>query len=171
MEGKDYKVRDLMRPTIVVRENDTLRDALEALVDGHCNVACVVDENGVLVGGFSTVDIIRAILPDYFEEDMVASRFADDSMLQEDVKRAATMPIRDFLYHEHVTIKGDATLLEATAVASAEGHSRIIVVDDENKPIGIVTRTEIKQVLANYLGIKNELKEACTTCGRPAAEE
>lgn len=166
IDGKEYKVRDLMRHAVIIPENAQLKEALEALVEGKVNLAVVVDADGVFVGGITTLDIIRAILPDYLEEDKAVKHFVDDEMLSEDTKKAATIPIIDFVDRRDATIDPDAGLLEATIVASGDGNGRIVVVDENKKPVGLLTRTEIKQVLAAYLDIKNDLCEFCASDSR-----
>jgi len=159
IDGKEYVVGDLMRDPVLIREDATLKEALGTLVDGQSNIGCVVDKNGVLVGGVSTLDIIRAVLPDYIEADTVAARFADNKMLLEDAKKAADVPLANFFDRDEATVSADTQLLEATAISSGDCNGRIIVIDKEHKPVGVLTRTEIKQVLAAFLGIKNELPQ------------
>jgi predicted transcriptional regulator len=161
LNGKDYKVRDIMREVVTIQENVELKEALEALVKGKSNIAVVVDANGSFVGGVSTLDIIRAVLPDYMEKDQRAAHFADNTILREDTLKAATLPIADFVDKDDATVSPDANLLEATVIASVDGLGRIVVVDENNKPVGLLTRTEIKQVLAAFLDIENELQDFC----------
>jgi predicted transcriptional regulator len=161
IDGKEYKVGDLMRPAVVITENTQLKDALEALINGKSNIAVVVDADGVFVGGVSTIDIIRAVLPKYLEDNKNISHFVDNKMLCEDTQKAATKLVIDFVNKNDSTIDPDANLLEATIIASADGPGRIIVVDENKKPLGILTRTEIKHVLAAFLDITHELHDFC----------
>ncbi len=166
IDGKEYKVRDLMRDAVIIQKDAELSHALEALIKGKSNIAVVVDDNGALLGGVSTLDIIRAILPDYIEQDPTAAHFADTAMLREDTLKSASTSISNFINTKDVTVHPDANLLEATVLSCINAQGRIIVVDDENKPVGLLTRTEIKQVLAAFLNIENNLEEFCkdTSC-------
>lgn len=161
IDGKQYLVRDLMRVPVLIQESVTLKEALKALVDGKSNMGCVVNAEGMLVGGVSTLDVIRAVLPDYLESDAVAARFADNAMLLEDATKAANTSLAKFINRDEATVAPDTQLLEATVISSRDCNGRIIVVDADRKPVGVLTRTEIKQVLAAFLGVRNELKEAC----------
>lgn len=154
---KDYTLAEIMRPPVLVASTSTLRDALATLVDRRTNMGVVVDDAGVFLGTVTTLDIISAVLPDYLEADNVAARFADDALLREDTNKAATMPVCDFLDRDEATIDADAHLMEATVLASKDATGRIVVLDDARKPVGVLTRTEIKMVLAAYLGIRNEI--------------
>jgi predicted transcriptional regulator len=82
-------------------------------------------------------------------------------MLQEDVLKYATKPVREFVDTNDATVKGTSSLIEATVISSKDCHGRIIVVDDTNKPIGVLSRTEIKKVFGAFLGVRNELDAAC----------
>jgi len=157
IDGKHYKVADVMRKPVIVPRTQTLRDALALLMERNTNLGIVVEDDGTFLGTVTTLDIIRAVLPDYLEDDEVAARFADDALLKEDARKAADLPVCDFLDREETTIDADASLLEATVIAAKDSTGRIVVLDENNKPIGVLTRTEIKRVLAAYLGIKNEL--------------
>jgi len=126
----------------------------------------VVDVEGRLVGGVSTLDIIRAVLPDYIESDEVAARFANTEMLKEDACKAAAKPLSEFVDRNEATVDPDANLLEATVISSRDSNGRIIVIDEHRKPVGLLTRTEIKQVLAAFLGVSDELHSACKDTSR-----
>ncbi len=149
-------IKDLMRTPLVVRDDETLESVLTKMVAQHGNSAAVVDSSGAFVGLVSTNDIIRAVLPDYLEDDPTAAKFADENILKEDVGRARELMAKDFMQTKAATITEDTGLVEAAVIAAKFGHGRIIVVDDAKKPIGIVTRTELKRVIAEYLGIKDK---------------
>ena len=110
------------------------------------------------MGMINASDIIKAVLPDYLEEDLVAVRFANQKILQEDAQKAKNVPVRDFMNTKAPTIDEHSSVLEAAALASRAGFGRIIVVDADKKPVGIITRTEIKQVIASLIGIQNALE-------------
>jgi predicted transcriptional regulator len=100
-------------------------------------------------------------LPHYLSDDKTVANFVDDALLSEDTKKAATKLVIDFVDKNDVTIEPDANLLEATLLSASDSLGRLIVIDDDKKPLGILTRTEIKQVLAEYLDIENDLENIC----------
>ena len=159
VNGKTYKVSDLMREPLLIQRDAHLKDVLLSLLDGKTNIGCVVDEDGHFVGAVTTVDVIRAILPDYIESDEVAARFADESMLKEDVLKAACHPISEFIEEDETTVSPDTQLLEATVLSSKDCNGRIVVTDEDNKPVGILSRTQIKRALVTFLDVRDELTE------------
>lgn len=142
-----------MRPSITVHQDDTLEAVLGKMMSERRNSLTVVDSNGVFVGAVNAIDIIKAVLPDYLEEDVVAARFASESLLKEDAEKARSVPVRDFMTTNIPTIEADDTILEAAAMAIQHGRGRITVVDKDKKPVGTITRTEIKQVIGALLGL------------------
>lgn len=149
----DTSVRDVMRPPTIVGDDETLQSVLERMVSEHRNSLAVVDADGVLVGAVNAVDVIKEVLPDYLEEDSISARFADNELLREDATRVRDKRVREFMSTDIPTIDPDDSLTAAAVLAACHGRGRIIVVDGTKKPIGILTRTEIKRVIAGYLDI------------------
>ena len=150
---KTISIHDIMRPAVVVHQEDTLHDILSKMIGEKRNSLVVVDDDGRLCGMVGAIDLIKAVLPDYLEDDVVAAHFADQALLAEDAQHAKCNLVKDFMTEDAPTITESATVIEAAATAIQSGHGRITVVDDEHKPVGIITRTEIKQVIGSLLGI------------------
>lgn len=157
INGKEVTIRDIMRPAITVGENETLRTVLERMVTEKRNSLTVVDGEGKFVGAINAIDIIKAVLPDYLEEDAIAARFADISLLKEDANRVKDKPIKEFMATDIPTVTPEDSLLGTVVLATQRGRGRITVVDENNKPVGILTRTEIKQVIGSFLDIPTSL--------------
>lgn len=146
-----------MRPVVTVHESDTLESILTCMVENKRNSLVVIDASGVVVGMVSASDVIKAVLPEYIEDDVVAARFADQALLKEDAQKAKHMLTRDFMNPDAPTIHVGDGVLEAAALAIQAGSGRIIVVDAKHTPVGIITRTEIKQVIGSLMGIPGAL--------------
>lgn len=158
VNGRDFSIGDLMRPVVTVHESDTLESILTCMVSNKRNSLVVVDNAGVVVGMVSATDVIKAVLPDYLEEDVVAARFANQEILKEDAQKAKGLPVSEFMNSDAPTIEVHDGVLEAASLALRAGSGRIIVVDSDKKPVGIITRTEIKQVIGSLLGIPGALE-------------
>jgi len=155
MHDSNFTVASLMRPPALINENGTLENALEQMIREKRNSLTVVDNDGKLVGAINAIDIIKAVLPDYLEEDAVAARFADETILREDTEKVRGVPITSFMATDIPVIARDTSITEAAVTAIASGRGRITIVDENHRPIGILTRTEIKQVIGSYLGFTN----------------
>ena len=147
------KIADIMREPVILSDKVDLRETLEEFICKKTNSALIVDEAGKLVGEVSVLGIICAVIPDYIEDDAIAAHVATEAIFREDVLAAKNTPIVDIMKKNPKTIALNASLAEASVTAINGRQSRVPVVDDEHKPIGVLTRTEIKQVIGDILEI------------------
>ena len=143
-------VSSLMRPPITVSHTATLEAVVKKMVDEKRNSLVVVDDAGVFVGAVNAIDVIQAVLPDYLEEDAIAARFADEDLMRQDAHKVRETAVSEFMSTDLPTITEKTHIVEASVLASKLGRGRIVVVDADKKPVGVLTRTEIKQVIASY---------------------
>jgi len=148
-------IKEMMRPAVTVEGTTTLKDVVARMIDEQRNSLVVVDSDGVLLGAVNASDVIKAVLPNYLEEDSVAAHFADQALLEEDVEKAKDMLVQDFMNPNVPAIKLTASVLEAAAQAVQGEQGRIVIIDENSKPIGILTRTEIKRVIGRLLGLSD----------------
>jgi len=120
---KNYTISDIMRPVITVSDTGSLEDVLTHMISEKRNSLVAVDADGKFRGAVNAIDIIKAVLPDYLEEDPVAARFADQKLLQEDAARVKDMGVVDFMNQEVATIKTDGSVLEAAVRAVHHGQA------------------------------------------------
>ncbi len=142
-----------MRPSILIPNTETLFSTLKKMIEEKRNSLTVVDDSGALVGMVTALDIIKAVLPDYLEESEVAARFANLSLLKKDAERVKDTPVTEFMDTDVPSMQADGNIIEAAVIAAQSGRGRIVVVDDARKPLGILTRTELKQVIGMTLGL------------------
>lgn len=146
-------IEDVMRQPVTISEDTNLRTVLELMIEQKSNSILVLDSNGKLKGEVNVLALIRAVLPEYIEEDDSAAHFATEEILIEDIHQVASMPVIDFMKTELNTLSRTSTFMDAAVIAIASDQGRIPIVDDAGHPIGVVTRTEIKQIIGSYLGI------------------
>lgn len=116
----EIAVRELIhKKLITVKPTITVRKAARLLTQEGIRGAPIV-KDGEIVGMITSTDIGCAL-----------SEGREDHM----VKEAMSKP--------PITIEAEASVLEAVQKMQKHDVGRIIVVDDEDKPIGIVTRTDI----------------------------
>jgi len=145
---------NITKKPLVVRDNITLKEAMQTMVENKRNSLQIVDEDGKFISEVDVVSIIKAILPDYIEDAKIAARFAGREFFEEACQKAQDMPIMDFMMRCPKTLSETSTLSEAAIVAKGK-QTRIPVLDGESKPIGVVTRTELKKEIARILEINN----------------
>lgn len=150
---KSYEVKDIMRPAVFINSTATLKETLQKMISERRNSLIAVFEDGSLAGMVNAIDIIKAVLPNYIEESNLAARFSNLDLLKEDAERVQDTPISEFMEKDMPTIKVDGNIIEAAAIAAHNGQGRIVVVDADNMPVGVLTRTELKQVIGATLDI------------------
>jgi arabinose-5-phosphate isomerase len=124
----------LQRVTDVMRASDRMPTVapdtevlavLHAMNQCRAGVAVIVDQSGVLVGIFTHGDFVRAF------EDRPA-------MVQEAVGR--------YMVKHPVTIRADRLAVEVLTVLDQHRIDDLIVVDESNRPVGIVDSQDLTKV-------------------------
>jgi len=110
---------------IHLEPNDSIRDASKVLSDRDIEGAPVV-QNGHVIGILTLSDIIRAI-----------GRGDEEQNVSE------VMSSKNI-----ITVKQDLMIADAIEIMNKNSIGRVIVVDDNNNPIGIVTRTDLLDKIA-----------------------
>lgn len=148
------QLSDIMRPAITIGEESTLRDALHRMNREKTNELLVVDEDGMLTGEVSVTDLLAAIVPEDLDGDKVLAHMSDEDAIADAVKNAADKPITECMSYNVETVHADASLIDIASTAIAMGQARIPVVDQDNRPVGIISRIGLKHILSNYLGME-----------------
>jgi predicted transcriptional regulator len=147
---------DLMsRDVVLLPAEMSLPAAARLLCRRQISGAPVVDEHGRCVGILSASDFMQCI-----EKEAKAGEVFQRSVpvysaweILEDTEIAPTCLVQDFMKRDPVTVAASACLGElARTMLEAHIH-RLIVVDHENKPLGIVSTGDILTTLARAAGI------------------
>lgn len=149
------ELKDITKEAVLVSQDATFREALERMVKEQTNSLLIVGEDGVLVGEVGVSDLLDAIVPSYLDGDSIAAAFATEEMFKEAVREASDRPVSDFMSSDTEPVRADDGLMAIAASAIAQGRARIPVVDHDNRPVGIISRRGLKQIIASYLGIKD----------------
>ncbi|MCA9360374.1 CBS domain-containing protein [Candidatus Nomurabacteria bacterium] len=145
------KVKDIVKPAVVISETDTFSMALEAMTTQHTNTLLVTDENGELSGEVTVVDLLDAIIPNTLDGGEVMEHFNSDESFIASIDVARDLPVEDFMSRDFSALTLNDDLLPIVATAIAHQRARIPVVDNDNRPVGIISRQGLKQILAKFL--------------------
>ncbi|MCK5415900.1 CBS domain-containing protein [Candidatus Parcubacteria bacterium] len=146
-------IKDVMRKAYTINVNKTFIEALDIMTKEQTNSILVLDDDGKLVGMINTGMLIRAIVPDYLEDDIVAAHFANQDIFREDIKKAKDLEISNFMLKNPQKVKENSNLMEVSIMALSSKQFRVPVVDGNDRPVGLITRTELRRVFADVLGI------------------
>jgi len=121
---------------VVITEDEAVSGVAELLADHEISGLPVVDVDGHLVGVISQTDLVRL--------------------------RGTSLPwagwhgllVRDVMSFPARTIDGQASMDEASKQMSEVGVNRLIVVDDRQTPIGVISESDVLR----------EIADACDDC-------
>ncbi|MEL7209443.1 MAG: CBS domain-containing protein [Actinomycetota bacterium] len=131
-------------------------DAMSRLVEADVDGGPVVDDDGVVVGVLTTGDLIVqesrlhfptviSVLGGRFELPSAQREFEDD------LKKAASATVSDAMEEELVTVGPDDTVETIATRMHDNDISRVPVVDDEGKLVGLVARGDILRAIIDDL--------------------
>ena len=148
-------IKKLAKEAVVINENGTFREAIEIMVKNQTNSLLVVDTDGILVGEIKVSELLDAIVPESFDGDMVEKMLGTEEKFAEAVINAEDRGVKDFMSYDIQTVHAEDELITIAGTAIAHDTAHIPIVDQDNRPIGIISRRGLKHILAKYLGIKD----------------
>jgi CBS domain-containing protein len=143
------RARDIMTPDpVTVEEDTTIRQLARVLEESEISGVPVVGADGRLVGVVSKSDLIRrctegtAEVPPGYLFELLSDEFGDDA----EVVPEPLIVVGDFMTSDPITAKPDERIGELGRRMADAGVHRLIVVDGEQYPIGIVTSMDLLKV-------------------------
>lgn len=139
---------DLMsRDMTLIPRNMSLRTAARLLAERSVSGAPVVDEAGHCIGVLSTADFMRAVKNNHrpFAYD---DSFCFPWQIDEKSEKLLVAEVVDYMTSDPVTAAPTATIGDlAGRMIDAHIH-RVIVVDEEQRPIGVVSSMDVLAAVA-----------------------
>jgi CBS domain-containing protein len=123
-----------------LRNDDTVADAVRALLESELPALPVVDANGLLVGLFGEREFMAALFPGYVGE-LHNAAFVSGRLDETLEKRAfcASERVGQHMNTDHVAVAED---FSDVGLAEVFLHHRVLVVPVERnrRPLGVITR-------------------------------
>lgn len=126
-------VAELMTPDpIVIDESATVDEAVRVLEENEISGLPVVDRDGLLVGVISQTDVVRARAVGHLWH------------------RWAGLRVRHLMHAPALTADLTMSMEEAAQLMEhAHVHRLIVVDDDQMKPVGVISTTDLVRALAH----------------------
>lgn len=151
----EYLVKNYMRKDVVtLTEDATFADVVSAMITKKTNGIVVIDKNGRVVGIISSWDLIEHMVPDYLEADLHLASFTATHSFVDDIERVKNDPIKNFMTDNVYTIHEDNSLMQASTLLSEFKIRQLPVVDENDKLVGYINRTDIKNAMGDVLNLK-----------------
>lgn len=145
------QLQDITKEAVIVSEADTFADILRRMLTEQTNSVLVIDDDGKLSGEISVSDLFDAVIPHSFDGDDVLAHLADETAFKAAVQDAGDTQAIDFMSADFDAVYLDSSIMEVAATAIAHGRARVPVVDHDDRPVGVISRRGLKDILKNFL--------------------
>jgi len=146
------ELKDITKIATVVTSDTTLEEALSRMLSSEANVLLVVDEESSLIGEVTISDLFDGIIPVATDGDSAMEYFKNEDAFAEALRNSKDTPVSEFMSSDFSAVYPTDSIMDVAATAIAHQRAQIPVVDHDNHPIGIISRRELKQILATFLG-------------------
>ncbi len=141
-----------------INESASIKEAVDFLVHHKYNALIVTGENGEVSGVLSLQDIAGAVVPDGFEANVnMANAMYKHGFFDEMCQKIVNNTVKEVMRKDYISVTLEDNILAITA-DFLKNDLYIVPVIEEEKLIGIVTRSEIKKALAMGMGIINSVE-------------
>jgi predicted transcriptional regulator len=139
--------RLMSKDLLIIPRDMSLKTAARMLIEKGVSGAPVVDDSRRCIGVISTTDFMRAIEANH-RPFANTEGFCFPWQMEEHVDKLPTAEVGEYMTTDPVLIPDDTRIAEmARQMVDAHIH-RLIVVDDNRHPIGIVTSMDLLAAIA-----------------------
>lgn len=153
MQVSIMEIKDITKPAVTISEDASLKEAVTRMVEEKTNALLVIDTEGKLVGEVTVSELLKAIVPDYLDDDGIAAHFVSNEMFEEAVTHASDKLVKFFMSTRVTPVHMDDELMLVAVKAIAKKQVRIPVVDESGKPVAIISRRGLKHIIGHTLGV------------------
>jgi predicted transcriptional regulator len=146
----ELNVQDVMTAEpVCVDSSTTIRELARVFKANEISGAPVVDQGGTLIGVVSKTDLVRRALegpydmPPAYLFEVLFEQGAEDSAEGTEVIHEPLAYVQDFMTQDPVTVRPDTPVAEIARLMFDHRIHRIIVVDEQNFPVGIITSLDM----------------------------
>ena len=147
-DRRDIKLRHIMHPTASVTPDAPAREALRIMLDTRVPGVPVVDEDGNLMGVVTDAVLLDSAVPKYLKyvENLSFVTENADKWVHY-ITQCADKPVRELMSGEVSSIDVKHSEIEAAHKMVHDGVPSVMITD-EGKPVGIVTRLDLYAAIA-----------------------
>lgn len=139
------RVKDVMTTTVVaVREGASYKEIVDALVEYGVSAVPVLDADDRVVGVVSEADLLPKV--EFSGGDDTGAALWERVCQRSARTKAAGDTAAELMNSPAMTIRPEASVVEAARLMEAEGVKRLPVVGEEGRLAGLVTRGDLLRV-------------------------
>jgi CBS domain-containing protein len=145
-------LRDVISTSVVsINPQDTLREAVDTMVENRVSALPVVDARGHCVGVISVTDLL-GVTKDLSDElnALSESQGLDHESLVQKLEQAdvLTEPVKAWMSTEVVSVGIESTIHNAATQMLRNRVHRLVVLDDERRLVGVVSTMDLLAAFA-----------------------
>jgi CBS domain-containing protein len=126
------KVADVMtKPAITAQIGESLGAAAARMAKHGIKRLPIVDDSGKLVGVVARIDVLRQLI----DRETRSQKFQPPT--------GALQTVQQVMYTEIPTVSVEANLVSIVAALLETGLRRLIVVDGQNRPVGLISDSDV----------------------------
>ena len=148
----ELKAKDVMTPDpVCLGPSASIRELASVFEEHGVSGVPVVDQQGTVIGIVTKTDLIRRCsegiddMPPAYLFEVLFEQGAEDETSE--VVPEPLVCVEDIMTEDPVLVSLETPASEVAKLMSARGIHRVIVADDENYPLGIITSMDL---LATY---------------------
>jgi CBS domain-containing protein len=135
----------------------TVRDVIKQLADVEVRGVPIVDDDKKLVGYIGDTDILKYIArhrPKYFDWGEMMPIVVDEEPITEKIQDILDVPVMEIARKKKVCIEADRNIDELANLFHEEQMKKIAVVDDDDKVVGVVSRSALIRHLLTEIALE-----------------
>ncbi|MDA1079529.1 MAG: CBS domain-containing protein [bacterium] len=139
---------------VSIREDVSIRDALNTILHKRINGLIVTDKSGKVVGVLAIQDIAGATIPTQFKKNIhMAAAMYRKGFFSESCAAIQDDPVSKHMRKNFVSVGMHDNIMAVTA-DFLQNDLYIVPVIEKGKLVGVITRSEIKRALAYGMRLK-----------------
>ncbi len=146
------QIKDIMATDVItVSTSDSVEQCAKLLQENNISGLPVLDEGGKVAGIVTEGDLIRRAsrikAPGYLEILGGLIYLGSPGKFVEELQRAMSLEAGQLMSKDVISVKPEESVEEAATLMVEKGISRLPVIDDDDKLVGIVSRRDIMSCL------------------------
>lgn len=138
-----------------IDEGETIASAIEKMMNNIFNGFIVVNKSDRVVGVLSVQDIAAATVPAEFQKNInLPLAMYKKGFFEEECQNIKNKKVKEIMRTSYIKVNLNTNILAVTA-DFLKNDLYIVPVLDNDKLVGIITRTEIKKAIALGMGIQS----------------
>ncbi len=137
-------VQEVMTKKIIkIKKGTTLREAAKILIKNEITGAPIVNEKDKVIGIISEKNVFRALYPNYEEFYIDLDVITKPNNLDDRLLKIVDLKVEDFMVKDVVSALPSDSVVKVGGIMMARGIHRVLVVDEKEILLGVVSRRDI----------------------------